>query len=184
MRRMLCLALILLLSLCACSSDDRTEQEIEYKGNLYTVNMEDGTITSGGQVYRYEQSPGSGTFTYPDGSTCWWSQRDDGELWGCSDDYDPEAGGYVDGYTLLDVLEAAEPQGTGDTNGGQLLAGLLFLAIGAFNAVSPIRVWELSHGWRFKNAEPSDAVLAVYRIVGIAACVIGALLVLLAFRPV
>ena len=96
MRRMLCLALILLLSLCACSSDDRTEREIEYKGNLYTINMEDGTITSGGQVYRYEQSPGSGTFTYPDGSTCWWSQRDNGELWGWSDDYDPEAGGYVD----------------------------------------------------------------------------------------
>lgn len=184
MRRMLCLALVLLLSLCACSSEDRPEQEIEYKGSLYTINMEDGTITSGGQVYRYEQSPGSGTFTYPDGSTCWWSRRDDGELWGYSDDHDPEAGGYVDGYTLLDVLEAAEPQGTGDTNGGQLLAGLLFLAIGAFNAVSPIRVWELSHGWRFKNAEPSDAVLAVYRIVGIAACVIGALLVLLAFRPV
>ena len=181
MRRMLCLALVLLLSLCACSSEDRPEQEIEYKGSLYTINMEDGTITSGGQVYRYEQSPGSGTFTYPDGSTCWWSRRDDGELWGCSDDHDPEAGGYVDGYTLLDVLEAAEPQGTGDTNGGQLLAGLLFLAIGAFNAVSPIRVWELSHGWRFKNAEPSDAVVTVYRIAGIAACIIGVLLVLLAF---
>lgn len=184
MRRMLCLALILLLSLCACSSDDRTEQEIEYKGNLYTVNMEDGTITSGGQVYHYEQSPGSGTFTYPDGSTCWWSQRDDGELWGCSDDYDPEAGGYVDGYTLLDVLEEAEPPGAPEVNGGQLLAGVFFLAIGAFNAASPTRVWELLYGWRFKNAEPSDAVLAVYRIAGIAACVIGALLVLLAFWPV
>ena len=184
MRRILCLALILLLSLCACSSDDRTEQEIEYKGNLYTVNMEDGTITSGGQVYRYEQSPGSGTFTYPDGSTCWWSQRDDGELWGCSDDYDPEAGGYVDGYTLLDVLEEAAPRGTLAANGSLLLAGVLFLVIGALHAVSPTAAWELSHGWRYKNAEPSDAVLAVYRIVGIAACVIGALLVLLAFRPV
>lgn len=184
MRRMLCLALILLLSLCACSSDDRTEQEIEYKENHYTVNMEDGTITSGGQVYRYERNPGSGTFTYPDGSTCWWSQRDDWELWGCSDDHDPEAGGYVDGYTLLEVLEAAEPRGTLDANGGLLLAGVLFLVVGAFHAVSPTAAWTLSHGWRFKNAEPSDAVLPVYRIAGIAACIIGVLLVLLAFRPV
>ena len=184
MRRMLCLVLLLLLLLCACSSDDRTEQEIEYKGNIYTVNLEDGTITSGGQVYRYERSPGSGTFTYPDGSICWWSERDDGELWGWSDNHDPAAGGYVDGYTLLEVLEAVEPQGVPDANGGLLLAGVLFLAIGAFHAVSPARVWELSHGWRYKHAEPSDAVLAVCRIAGIAACVIGALLDLLAFRPV
>ena len=173
MRRMLCLALILLLSLCACSSDDRTEQEIEYKGNLYTVNMEDGTITSGGQVYRYEQSPGSGTFTYPDGSTCWWSQRDDGELWGCSDDYDPEAGGYVDGYTRLDVLEEAAPRGTLAANGSLLLAGVLFLVIGALHAVSPTAAWELSHGWRYKNAEPSDGALLAQRLEGVVLVVIG-----------
>ncbi len=34
-------------------------------------------------------------------------------------------------------------------------------------------VWYLSYGWRYKDAQPSDAALVIGRISGIAALVIG-----------
>ena len=180
MRRRLCVLLtLLLLLLCACSADESGERTVEYGGQTFVVNTQAGTITCDGQVYRYEGGGTSVEFTYPDGSTFWWQMQGNMGHGGWSTDYDPEAKGYASGDALMEVLRKLKPPAA--KNGGLLLAGVLLLLVGAVNAIAPAAVWELSDGWRFKNAEPSDTALAVYRFGGIFACVLGTILVLLSF---
>ena len=50
---------------------------------------------------------------------------------------------------------------------------LLLWAIGLFNVLAPRAAWYLSYGWRFKDAEPSDAALMMARIGGVIAIIIG-----------
>ena len=179
MRRGLFALLAVLLLLCACSSNESGTRQVECGGRTYAVDTEAGTITCDGQVYRYEGGGTSVEFIYPDGSTFWWRQPGNMGHGGWSADYDPEAGGYVSGDTLLDVLQELAPPKAKD--GGQFLAGVVLLLVGAVNAIAPAAVWALSYGWRFKNAEPSDAALVIYRFSGIVACVFGAILVLFSF---
>ena len=47
------------------------------------------------------------------------------------------------------------------------------LIIGLFNICFPYGSWYLGHGWRFRDAEPSDLALLMTRISGIIATVIG-----------
>ena len=58
--------------------------------------------------------------------------------------------------------------------------GILLMIIGLFNLISPRTGWYLSYGWRFKDAEPSDAALVMARIGGGIAILIG---VILLFNP-
>lgn len=178
MRPLLC-ALVILLLLCACSSNESGVKQVEYGGKTFVVDTEAGTITFDDQVYRYEGSGKSAEFTYPDGSTFWWRQQGNMGHGGWSADYDLGAHGYISGDTLLEVLRELEPSTV--KNGEQFLAGVVLVLVGAVNAIAPAMVWAMSYGWRFKNAEPSDAALVIYRFGGIVACVIGAFLVLFSF---
>lgn len=54
-----------------------------------------------------------------------------------------------------------------------IFVGLFAIVIGLINAISPETGWYLSHGWKYKDAEPSDAALTTGRISGIAAIIIG-----------
>lgn len=56
------------------------------------------------------------------------------------------------------------------------LFGLLFIIIGIIGAVSPRTTWYMSEGWKFKNAEPSDAVLILNRVMGVVFSIIGFLI--------
>ena len=42
----------------------------------------------------------------------------------------------------------------------------LMLIIGLFNCIWPRAAWELTRGWEFKDAEPSDEALYVIRAGG------------------
>ena len=50
--------------------------------------------------------------------------------------------------------------------------------MGIFNAAAPRAAWYLSYGWRYKDAEPSDAALVVARLGGAAAITAGVILLL------
>ncbi len=50
---------------------------------------------------------------------------------------------------------------------------LILLTIGAISALSPETGWHMSIGWRFRDAEPSDAALVWQRIGGIVMIVIA-----------
>ena len=42
----------------------------------------------------------------------------------------------------------------------------LLIIIGLFNMIWPRSAWELTRGWEFKDAEPSDEALYVIRVGG------------------
>lgn len=50
---------------------------------------------------------------------------------------------------------------------------VIVILIGIFNLVAPDAAWELSRGWQFKDAEPSDAALVAARIGGGVTILIG-----------
>ncbi|WP_336774682.1 DUF6199 family natural product biosynthesis protein [Paenibacillus sp. MMO-58] len=53
------------------------------------------------------------------------------------------------------------------------LVGVIFIVLGILNLLYPRAGWYMQYGWRFKNAEPSDASLVMGRISGIIGIVIG-----------
>lgn len=57
------------------------------------------------------------------------------------------------------------------------LFGFILLVIGILGVASPYSVWYLSIGWKIKDAEPSDAALAMHRTVGVIASLAGFILI-------
>jgi len=53
------------------------------------------------------------------------------------------------------------------------LFGFIAIVIGIVNIIFPNAMWYLSEGWKYKNAEPSDAALIMTRVGGGFAIVIG-----------
>ncbi|WP_435169760.1 DUF6199 family natural product biosynthesis protein [Paenibacillus glycanilyticus] len=53
------------------------------------------------------------------------------------------------------------------------LVGVIFIVLGILNLLYPRAGWYMQYGWRFKNAEPSDAALVMGRISGIIGIAIG-----------
>jgi hypothetical protein len=51
--------------------------------------------------------------------------------------------------------------------------GFIFMIIGIIGAMFPRAAWYMSEGWKFKDAEPSDAALIMNRIMGIVFAIIG-----------
>ncbi|MBI4498433.1 MAG: hypothetical protein HY689_11095 [Chloroflexi bacterium] len=50
---------------------------------------------------------------------------------------------------------------------------LIFIALGLLYLFNPRLGWYLSEGWKFRNAEPSDAALVVGRVAGAVAMLVG-----------
>lgn len=50
---------------------------------------------------------------------------------------------------------------------------LILLVWGLICIISPETAWELTSGWKFRNAEPSDAALVYLRIIGVVQILIG-----------
>lgn len=182
MNTKLLLPLLLLLALCACGAQDAgnapyTETR---NGKDYVVDREAGTVSDGQYTYAFTFSGDSARYdlqiTYPDGSSYWWTQSDNMGYGGWSEDYDEHR--YVSGDVLREVLAAKAPKAPA-ASGGHAGAGLLLLLLGLFGAVFPRTAWYLSCGWRFKNAEPSDAALLAGRAGGAFAAVLGVVLLFL-----
>ena len=167
---MLCLLAAILLT--ACGGQERSSV---YEKNGYTVDRENCTIVHGEDVYTYEISGGGSSIqiTYPNGATYHWTWSGNMGYGGWSDGYDPER--YADGDTLIDLVDFQPPR---ESSGNPLL-GLLALAAGVFNLVSPRTAWYLSYGWRFRDAEPSDEALVLGRVGGGIAVFLGLLLLFL-----
>ncbi len=182
MKKTLIFPLLLSLALlfCACKSTPASDSyTASYDGTTYTVNTVDGTISDGQYTYRYAVSPYGSTgyqldITYPDGSTYWWRSTSNGGYGGGSANYDSQK--YVDGWTLMRVLEI--DQDTSGSSGGNILMALFLLALGLMNLLRPRWSWYLSHGWRFKDAEPSDTALLVNQLGGLVALIVGVFLLL------
>ncbi|MBO7746156.1 hypothetical protein I8J29_18255 [Paenibacillus sp. MWE-103] len=56
------------------------------------------------------------------------------------------------------------------------LLGFVAIAIGVVGALSPATSWQMSAGWRFRDAEPSGAALSAHRLGGVLAILAGLVL--------
>ena len=170
-------ALLLTLTLCSCAEQETT-YTVDKNGTQFLVDTTQKTISDGTHTYRYKFSGDadsfSATLTFPDGSSYWWTQIGSSGSGGWSDNFVHEK--YVSANTLIDVLQEKAPK---RTNPGMIAAGLLLMALGLFEAVFPKAAWYLGYGWRYKDAEPSDAALIFARIGGVAATVIGFVLLVI-----
>lgn len=156
------LGLALALTLCACS-DSYTEIK---NGVSYFVDPDAKTISDGTHTYRYTLSGDTDNYsiriTYPNGATYSWQVSGVFGHGGWSSDYDPEL--YADGGILCEVLEAAVP----DKHAmGRSAVAVILLILGFINVRSPRTTWHWSHGWRYKDAEPSDAALTANQVAGV-----------------
>lgn len=170
-------AILLTLALLGC-----TKQESSYivnkNGTDYFVDTENKTISDDRNTYKYKFSGDASSFsitiTYPNGSSYWCNQSEGHWTGGWSDDYDENA--YVSADTLVDILQEKAPK---RVNPGKITGALILIALGVFNAVLPYASWYLGNGWRYKNAEPSEAALIGYRITGTITIIVGIILLLI-----
>ena len=44
---------------------------------------------------------------------------------------------------------------------------IILLILGFICVIDPVTAWQLTGGWAFKDAEPSDAALKYLRVVGV-----------------
>ena len=169
--------LLLALSLTACTQKEvQTAYSVGIENMQFTVDTQNMTISDGMHIYQFEVSGGNTTITYPNGATFYWSWSGNVGSGGWSEDYDDST--YTDGHILLQALEMKPGTQNKRERSGNPLAGLLILGLGLWNAVAPYSSWYLSHGWRYKDAEPSDAALGFTRFSGIAAIIVGIILLL------
>lgn len=178
----LILAGFLLLTLSACAQKPHSSTyTVTRDDTVFTVDQQNRTISDGEHTYQFTVSGNSSGYefeiTYPDGSTYWWSVQRSGGIksgyGGWSDDY--AEGRYVAGDVLVDVLEKDPPLRVPDKN---IPLILLLLAVGIFNTASPQTAWYLEHGWRYKNAEPSELALVLNRLGGIAVIIVAIIMLI------
>lgn len=156
-------------------------------GAPYTIDTEGRTISDGTYTYGYEYaaSGSSVSFTYPDGnvySAGIQSANSSGagglSAGSVSADYDYNSG-YTDPLSLCYALASPrEPKGAASSGSNHPFVALLLCGVGIFNLAAPKASWYLSYGWRFKDAEPSDAAITLSRIGGGIAVVIGVIMLI------
>lgn len=163
--------------LCACSREEQGPKTVVHNGKTYTIDEEAMTISDGEYIYRYKViGRGSSVeyeFTYPNGARYYWTWSNNAGYGGWSDDYDDTK--YLDGHTLIDILDKEMPRESEPKNIPMIF---FLLIVGIFNTAAPKTAWYLSEGWRFKNAEPSEAALDWGRFVGIILIVIAVFMIL------
>ena len=151
---------------------------------VFTVDPEEKTISCGGETYRYTLHGDAHSWqtelTYPNGETYWWRREETGNGFssgygGWSDGFDPS--GYADPHLLVEILEEQMQSQPSPVNWPVVL---FLIAIGVPHIIWPERCWYLRHGWMYRQAEPSDAAVAVGRVSGVVA--IGIALVMLVSR--
>ena len=167
--------LLLLLSLVLSACGKPAVYTVEKQGMTFTLDTENCTITQNGNVYRYEIEQGNATIkytiTYPDGATYRMNWSGGIGTSGGNALYNDEP--RLDGNILIAILrEELASRKAPD----YILVSLLCIGLGIFNAAAPKAVCYLRRGWRYKNAEPSEAYVALTQISGIALIIGGVIL--------
>lgn len=167
---------MLLVSLCGCLSKTQRAYTAQYNGITFNVDPVLGTITDDKYTYSYKFSGndenGTAEIIYPDGSKYYFTKDGIAGYGGWSDDYSDTV--YTDGSILCEILFDNAESKKGNVNPFSII---VLLICGALMAAYPRKIWQLEYGWRFKNAEPSDTVLAVNRILGVVLICVAIILV-------
>lgn len=176
---LLLICILLFFSSCAKAEPENVPYSTTVDGQDITISFyertkSEGTITSENGVYTFSYSF-DGTFfvVYPNGYT--YSQKNTNGAIGVSWDYNesPEELGYISGFNLEWAVESASKSDSVNQKAVSPIISIVLLGSGLFCMLSPKSLWWLSRGWMYKNVEPSDLVLLIYRIVGIIAVLFG-----------
>ena len=169
------LLLCLLLGLAGCAQQAPAVYEATRRGQTFTVDTENHTITHGQDIYYYRLSGSTIEIHYPNGASYWFTVTKTGGMGGWDGDYNTER--YLDGSLMADELEQyLDGQKTAPAKNWLLI--LAVAAMGVWELISPETAWYLSHGWLYRDAEPSAAALVVGRISGVIALVLAVCLAL------
>lgn len=177
-RRIVALAPLLLVFclLAGCSSSaDPTPYSALGGSTYFTVDPGAHTVSDGTYTYVYKTDGNGLEITYPGGEVFQYRTTNSGN--GFSSATGSWRGGlgpkgnYAKAWDLAEALAQQTPTQS-DGQGHPLLA-LLFVALGVWYAVAPYSAWYVAYGWRYKNAEPSDAALPVCRCSGVVAIILG-----------
>jgi len=172
----LLLLLLLALTVLGCAKQESVYTVVQ-NGMEFKVDTEHKTISDGVNTYQYQFSGDAHsykiTITYPNGATYQYA-RTGGMGYGSLDD-EYAADAYAMGDMLAQVVQTDAPK---HTNPGKMMGALVMLILGALEVFFPEKLWSLRYGWRYKNAEPSDAALIVGRICGGGLIVVGVILLL------
>lgn len=185
---MLALVFAAMLLFAGCKKEPLPKVYTVYSyGAPYTIDTEGRTISDGTYTYGYEYaaSGSSVSFTYPDGnvySAGIQSANSSGagglSAGSVSADYDYSSG-YTDPLSLCYALTSPrETERAASSGSNHPFVALLLCGVGIFNLAAPKASWYLSYGWRFKDAEPSDAAITLSRIGGGIAVVIGVIMLI------
>ena len=179
----LVVVMLLMLVLGACNSNTAKSESysevVEIDGQSLTITLDEnnlsaGTITSENGTYTFEYGASGNnivfTITYPDG--CVFSQTEISGGFAMPAEYDSgerKSKGYIDLFSLTWSIDGVMDNARGTNNSGSpsILLALALIGVGAWNLFGTRSVWWLSRGWWYKNAEPSDLGLMLYRIAGV-----------------
>lgn len=175
--------MLLALVLGACNSNtakaELYSEAVEIDGQSLIITLDEnnlsfGTITSENGTYTFEYGVSGNnivfTVTYPDGRC--FSQTEISGVFTTSAEYDSgerRNKDYIDIFALNLGIERVMDNARGTSNSGSpsIFLALALISIGVWNLFGARNVWWFSHGWWYKNAEPSDLALVLYRIAGV-----------------
>lgn len=164
------LMLVLIFSLfTSCGVKNESLSTVEYEttvdGQIVVIsydkrNNSTGTVTANNYTCTYEYAKdGRLKISYPDGSSFTYFNYTG---------YGSPTSTYPNGISLAWAIEDAIESSSKNSNApnSNFFIGLLIIAVGALNLFGTKRVWWLSHGWKYKDAEPSELALAIYQFSG------------------
>ncbi len=174
---LLALLFVLIVLCSSCDLQKETVYDVQLQGKIFRIDTINSTITCDSREYSYKVNGNKITVTYPDQVTYLWTQEENagyGGYGGLNGSFDESR--YVSGELLVSALSSELLPAS---DGKNYLFIIILMLLGAWNAISPYSSWYLSHGWRYRNAEPSDAVLTLTRVGGIIAVGAGILMIFL-----
>ena len=170
-RILIFLAWLLLFAAAGCSQSNPVSTVVR-DGVTYTIDTENSTISDGEHIYPYAFSGNSAGSSYQ-----WHAQNSGGITMGCGGlqgDYDEHL--YTSGDVLLSVLKEGPLKGGALREGKNIFLSVFIALVGIFHAALPETAWYLAYGWRYRDAEPSDAALMLNRLGGAAAIAVAIIL--------
>ena len=175
----LLLTIIAAIGLIGCSKKSNV---YEYGGKEYTVDVSADTVSDGKNTYYYSFISYEDTkkieIVYPNQSR-WTKKITDG--FG-SESYTDERvkWSYIPGEELYNFIDEAEAEyENGGVSPKKIIFGIIGVGVCMIPIIAPYKCWELYHGWKFRDAEPSDAYIALTRVFGILLAIAWVVIVIL-----
>lgn len=155
-------------------------------GSEAVLDLDSKTIAYKGSEYMYQTDANSVMITYPNsviyervyqGTGYTESLSDGSDL--MNDSYFTK-NGFLTPYVIINQILAYSPNVSDvNTSSGMLpILGFIALIIGIGTTASPKTAWYLRYGWRFKDAEPSEASLMLNRVGGVVTIIVSGIILL------